>query len=190
MEKRINKCIDEYVSGLKQNVKGEIIKVIEVSKNGDENCTKLLHGLLQYVCDYEKCQLKSTDFEKRKRSKNNVPVCEQCFAKKADSSRCTRRKRDGSHFCGTHIKGTPHGVIDETQVESVQSTSGVYATKQDKFKSVEIWLEDINGIMHYIDNNYNVYDNEEILKGIENPKVVYKYEKDYIGGKEIYKILT
>ena len=43
--------------------------------------------------------------------------------------------------------------------------------------------------MHYIDNNYNVYDNEDILKGIENPKVVYKYEKDYIGGKKFIKFL-
>ena len=191
MEKRVNKCIEEYLSGFKLNVKGEIIKIIEVS-NGDEpeKCNLMLRGLLQYVCDYESCHLKSSDFEKRKRSKNNVPVHEQCFAKKADESRCTRRKRDGSHFCGTHIKGTPHGVINEHENSHEQSSLQNTTLSHTKYKSVEIWLEDINGIMHYIDNNYNVYSNEDIIKGIENPKVIYKYEKDYVNGKEIYRIIN
>jgi hypothetical protein len=42
--------------------------------------------------------------------------------------------------------------------------------------------------MHYIDNNFNVYDNEDIKKGINDPKVIYKYEKDYVNGAEIYTI--
>ena len=42
--------------------------------------------------------------------------------------------------------------------------------------------------MHYIDNNFNVYDNEDIKRGAANPKVIYKYEKDYVNGKEIYAI--
>lgn len=201
MERRVNKRINEYVSGLKQSVKTEIIKIIEKNKesNGDKTaeCDKALRSLLQYVCDYEKCELTSTDFEKRKRSKNNVPIHEQCIAKKADGSRCTRRKRDGSHFCGTHIKGTPHGFIEEntstgeTDGASIKINSMVAPSNlvsPNKTKKVEIWLEDINGIMHYIDNNFNVYDNEDIKKGINNPKVIYKYEKDYVNGAEIYTI--
>lgn len=201
MERRVNKRINEYVSGFKQSVKTEIIKIIEKNKEhqGDKTAErdKALRSLLQYVCDYEKCELTSTDFEKRKRSKNNVPIHEQCIAKKADGSRCTRRKRDGSHFCGTHIKGTPHGFIEEntstceTDGASIKINSMVAPSNlvsPNKTKKVEIWLEDINGIMHYIDNNFNVYDNEDIKKGINNPKVIYKYEKDYVNGAEIYTI--
>jgi hypothetical protein len=186
-------------------VKTEIIKIIEKNKehqgDGSAEATerdKALRGLLQYVCDYEKCELTSTDFEKRKRSKNNVPIHEQCIAKKADGSRCTRRKRDGSHFCGTHIKGTPHGFIEEnaTSVSEINGSSikinnmvaPTNFANVNKTKKVEIWLEDINGIMHYIDNNFNVYDNEDIKKGINDPKVIYKYEKDYVNGAEIYTI--
>lgn len=203
MERRVNKRINEYFSGFKQNIKSEIIKIIEKNKASQtkdttNNCDKDLRCLLQYVCDYEKCELTSTDFEKRKRSKNNVPIHEQCIAKKADDSQCTRRKRDGSHFCGTHIKGTPHGFINEDGVGETSNTSGVASNKVsivansvtslNKTKKVEIWLEDINGIMHYIDNNFNVYDNEDIKIGATNPKVIYKYEKDYVNGKEIYAI--
>lgn len=201
MERRVNKRINEYVSGFKQRVKTEIIKIIEKNKEcqGDETpeCDKALRSLLQYVCDYEKCELTSADFEKRKRSKNNVPIHEQCIAKKADGSRCTRRKRDVGHFCGTHIKGTPHGFIEENtsngetdgtliNINSIVAPSNLVSVN--KTKKVEIWLEDINGIMHYIDNNFNVYDNEDIKKGISNPKVIYKYEKDYVNGAEIYTI--
>lgn len=205
MERRVNKRINEYVSGFKQNVKTEIIKIIEKNKesqaNGSAEATerdKALRSLLQYVCDYEKCELTSADFEKRKRSKNNVPIHEQCIAKKADNTRCTRRKRDGSHFCGTHIKGTPHGFIEEnTDTDDVVGSASIKInnmvspsnfTSVNNTKKVEIWLEDINGIMHYIDNNFNVYDNEDIKKGINNPKVIYKYEKDYVNGEEIYTI--
>lgn len=208
MERRVNKRINEYFSGFKQNVKSEIIKVIEGLKD-TPNCTceddngicyshTALKGLIQYVCDYEKCELDATDFEKRKRSKNNVPIHEQCIAKKADESRCTRRKRDGSEYCGTHIKGTPHGDIQESTNGNDNShneinlnlNTGVSSnsSSNNKAKKVEVWLEDINGIMHYIDNNYNVYDNEDIIKGVANPKVIYKYEKDYVNGSEIYRI--
>ena len=200
MERRVNKRINEYFSGFKQNVKSEIIKIIEKNKanqNQSEECDKGLRSLLQYVCDYEKCELTATDFEKRKRSKNNVPIHEQCIAKKADDSQCTRRKRDGSHFCGTHIKGTPHGFIEEGSATETTNTNLVSnkvnivtsnVVSMSKTKKIEIWLEDINGIMHYIDNNFNVYDNEDIKRGAANPKVIYKYEKDYVNGKEIYAI--
>lgn len=200
MERRVNKCINEYFSDFKQNVKSEIIKIIEKNKtdqakSSSNDYDKELRFLLQYVCDYEKCELSTTDFEKRKRSKNNVPIHEQCIAKKADGSQCTRRKRGVDNFCGTHIKGTPHGCIeqsssDETTVSSskvnmVMATNVVFVNKT---KKVEIWLEDINGIMHYVDNNFNVYDNDDIKRGVSNPKVIYKYEKDYVNGKEIYAI--
>ena len=91
MERRVNKRINEYFSGFKQSIKSEIIQIIEKNKEGGESndCDKELRSLLQYVCDYEKCELTATDFEKRKRSKNNVPIHEQCIAKKADGSQCT-----------------------------------------------------------------------------------------------------
>ena len=38
--------------------------------------------------------------------------------------------------------------------------------------NVEIRAEDINGIIYHIDKFNNVYSTEDILKGVENPKIV------------------
>lgn len=193
MERRINKRINEYLSQFKHNVKSEIIKIIEAVKE-EKDTEDSLKGLIQYVCDYEKCELSAADFEKRKRSKNNVPIHEQCVAKKADGSRCTRRKRDGSEFCGTHVKGVPHGQVANNETDADTNANGDGAMTQNQMmvqssvKKLEVWLEDINGIMHYIDNNYNIYDNEDIIKGVENPRIIHKYEKDYVNGKEFFRI--
>jgi len=190
MERRINKRINEYLSQFKHNVKSEIIKIIEAVKE-EKDTEASLKGLIQYVCDYEKCELSAADFEKRKRSKNNVPIHEQCVAKKADGSRCTRRKRDGSEFCGTHVKGVPHGQVADNDTNTDTDTDTATQNQmmvQSSVKKLEVWLEDINGIMHYIDNNYNIYDNEDIIKGVENPRIIHKYEKDYVNGKEFFRI--
>ena len=40
-----------------------------------------------------------------------VPSSEKCNAKRANGTQCTRRKKQDSCYCGTHIKGTPHGTI-------------------------------------------------------------------------------
>ena len=58
--------------------------------------------------------------EKRKRVKNSVPFHERCKAKRANEAQCTRRRRDGSKFCGTHIKGTPHGEIVEEETDTIE----------------------------------------------------------------------
>ena len=42
-------------------------------------------------------------------------------------------------------------------------------------KKKEVWLQDINGILYYIDNDNNVYNNEDILNNVTNPEILYKY---------------
>jgi hypothetical protein len=46
--------------------------------------------------------------------------------------------------------------------------------------NVEINAEDLNGIIYHIDKFNNVYNTEDILKGIENPKVVANYKNGVI----------
>ena len=50
---------------------------------------------------------------RRKRKIKVIKPSELCCGLRANGSRCTRRKKDGNEkFCGTHIKGTPHGTWD------------------------------------------------------------------------------
>jgi metal-dependent HD superfamily phosphatase/phosphodiesterase len=72
------------------------------------------------------------------------------------------------------MKGTPHGVI-ETQEHDNNTT-----------QKMEVWAQDIQGIMYYIDKSFNVYQVEDIMQSKVNPKVIAKYVK--VG--ETYMILN
>ena len=158
MEKRINKKIDLYLSEFKDYVKE---KVLQLGIKDESN------QLLQHIYDYERLVLVKDDFMKRKRVKNTVNLFDRCCAKRANSEQCTRRKKNDYEYCGTHMKGTPHGIIENTGEEEI-------GPKQ----KVEVWAQDIQGIIYYIDANYNVYQTEDIFVNKSNPKIIAKYVKN------------
>ena len=129
MERRINKKIENYISDFKENVKQ---KASELGKDLE---------LVQYIYDYERLILVKDDFMKRKRVKNIVNLSERCCAKRASGEQCTRRRKDlNVEFCNTHLKGRPHGTCDLDK--DAEGTEG---------KKVEVWAQDIQGIIYYID---------------------------------------
>lgn len=150
MEKRLNTKLENYVSAFKR----EIVQQIQSGLSDDD--------LIQYVMEYQGITLEDTDFLKRKRSNNIVPVCEKCTAKRMNDTQCTRRKQGGTEFCGTHIKGTPYGVMEPS-------------TTSPTIKQVEIFQQEINGILYYIDNEHRVYSMEDVLSNKTNPKVIASY---------------
>ena len=157
MEKRINKKIEVYTTAFKE-------KILERSSQlgiKDEQ----LNSLMQYIYDYERLSLNKDDFLKRKRVKNVVPYFDRCCAKRASSEQCTRRKKEGCEYCGTHMKGTPHGLVENE--ENKQTT-----------QKIEVWAQEILGIVYYIDKFGNVYQAEDIVKNKTNPKVIAKYVKN------------
>lgn len=115
--------------------------------------------------------LDMSDIMKKKRTKNVVPMDDRCTAKCADNEQCTRKKKAGNDVCGTHRKGIPHGVITEKQPVSL--------------KKLEVWTQDINGIMYYIDANENIYKTEDVLKNKTNPSIYAKWKKE----GEVYTIV-
>lgn len=124
-----------------------------------------MNQFIQYIYDYTRLTFTKEDFQKRKRVKNFVPMFDRCCAKRASAEQCTRRKKEGYEFCGTHLKGTPHGMMDEME-DSKMTT-----------QKVEVWAQDIQGIMYYIDNFNNVYQAEDIVANKMNPKIIAKYLK-------------
>lgn len=165
MEKKINKRISEYLSEFKDNIR-EKSSQLGLTKNEDIN------PLIQYIYDYERLLLTKDDFTKRKRVKNIVDFYDRCCAKRATNEQCTRRKKEGFDYCGTHIKGTPHGII--TNENGQEDESGSKQTTQ----KIEVWAQDIHGIIYYIDKNGNVYQAEEIILNKINPKIIAKYIKN------------
>lgn len=156
MEKRINKKISDYMSTFKSEIKGQTARL---GLSEMEDTTKLL----QYIYDYEGFSLSKDDFIKRKRVKNIVPMFERCSARRACEEQCTRKKKDGYDYCGTHIKGVPHGVVDTNEKQTL--------------KKVDVWAQNIKGIMYYLDNEGNVYQAEDILMNKLNPNKTGKYTR-------------
>jgi len=184
LERRLNQRIDEYLIEISQNLTirlGSIVQGMDDYSSGCDNyitCNNIndlkskCNTLASFVYNYEKIKVGKDDFMKRKRVKNFVPIYDRCCAKRASGEQCTRRKKEGESYCGTHIKGTPpHSVMEES--------SEMPTTKNVK---VDIWAQDIKGIIYYIDKNMNVYDTEDIMNIDKHPKrVIAKYEVDSNG---------
>jgi hypothetical protein len=158
MEKRINKKCELFVQEFKSDIK-KYMDSRNLSKDSQYS------DFLQYLYDYPSIKLSKEYFQKRKRIKNIVPQFDRCTAKRANGEQCTRRKKDSSEYCGTHVKGTPHGeiVIDASIDSSISN-------------KVEIQLQEIQGIHYYIDKNYNVYKMEDIINNSKSPSVISKYK--------------
>jgi hypothetical protein len=165
MEKRLNKKTENYITSFKDNIREKATQM-GMTSNDETN------ALLQYIYDYDRLFFNKEDFQKRKRVKNFVPIFDRCCAKRASNEQCTRRKKDGFEYCGTHLKGTPHGIID-SQDEPKNTT-----------QKIEVYAQDIQGIIYYIDKNNNVYQAEDIISNKINPKIIAKYVKE----GENYKI--
>jgi hypothetical protein len=157
MERRLNKRAEIYTTMFKDSIRE---KTVQLGMD-DTKTTQLL----QYIYDYDRLSFNKDDFQKRKRVKNFVPIFDRCCAKRASTEQCTRRKKEGCEYCGTHVKGTPHGIID-AQCENKINT-----------QKIEVWAQDIQGIVYCIDKFNNVYQAEDIMGNKINPKIIAKYVK-------------
>ena len=153
MEKRATQVLESQVEAFKDGLKEKIeeLAIEEISKK----------KLIEYINAY-KTTIGDADFLKRKRTQVLVPTFLRCISKLSDGTQCSRKKQDGSDYCGTHSKGSPHGTYMQ---ENVTLTK------------VDVWAQEIGGIIYYVDSGYNVYKTEDIINGKQNPAIIAKYEK-------------
>jgi len=158
MEKRLNKKIETYVTSFKDSIRNKVSEIDFQEKNK-------VNEMLEFIYDYERLSLIKDDLIKRKRIKNSIPVNNRCNAKRANGEQCTRRRKSKCDYCGTHVKGTPHGFFqtDETCENSIQK--------------LEVVAQEVCGIVYYIDKYNNVYKTEDILEGKQNPTIIAKCVK-------------
>ena len=155
MENRLNKILENYITQFKDNIKTKAIDLNFSEKSK-------VNEILEYVYDYNRLTFTKEDFVKRKRIKNTIPTTNRCNAKRSNGQQCTRRRKKECEFCGTHSKGTPHGLI---------SSNDPIENRNEK---IEVVAEDIKGIIYYVDKYNNVYKTEDILAGKENPAIIAK----------------
>ena len=155
MDKRVNKLITTYITTLKDAIRDKIT-TLEI-----DDKTKV-NDLLEFVYDYERLAISKEDLNKRKRVKNAIPATNRCNAKRSNFEQCTRRRKENCEYCGTHSKGTPHGIINMNQTNEIT------------IQKLEVVAEDIGGIVYYIDKFNNVYKTEDVLEEKENPQIIAK----------------
>ena len=153
MERRICNRVDVHQTQFKRDIQTYL---------QDKECMppNELSDFMKFVYDYGNLRFAKDDFSKRTRIKSVVPHYDRCTACIANHEQYTRRKKKGEHaFCGTHIKGTPHGLID-------------IGLRQIPVKKIEVWVQEIKGIHYYIDENNNVYLPQDIISNTKSPRVI------------------
>ena len=80
----------------------------------------------------------------------------QCIAKKGLSEDpCGKKRKAGHEYCSGHLK----------------------SENKDELK-LEVWAENIRGIIYYIDRTGNVYLTEDIIRNSTTPRIIAKYKKE------------
>ena len=150
MERRVQEHCNNYMKSYKEFIRATMI---------DDTLTE--NQKLEKIFHFESLNINLAQFTKKKRVRNIIATEDRCCAYRADKDRCTRKKKDGHDVCGTHMKGTPHGMINsnETTVSS---------------KKIEVYTRDIQGIVYYIDADNNVYNSADILRNKQFPTVIGK----------------
>ena len=196
MERKISGKIDTYIIDLKDALSSKIRELGTAASaaaasesNGNTNTIdngsgssgttagttidQLCKQLTKFIYEYEKLKLTKEDFMKRKRVKNMVPSQQRCLAKRANGEQCTRKKKEGCDYCGTHTKGVPCSIMDD--VDKPKSNQ----------QSVNIWVQNIKGIEYFIDSSQNVYKHEDVINNSTNPHIIAKYSKNESGAFSI-----
>jgi hypothetical protein len=197
MERKIASKIDGYIIQMKDALSSKIRELGTAAAaaaasesnglvgTGTDHCVagttieQLCKQLTTFVYEYEKLKLTKEDFMKRKRVKNTVPIQQRCLAKRANGEQCTRKKKEGCDYCGTHTKGVPCSIMDDDDHEE----------NGDKPKlnqqNVNIWVQNIRGIEYFIDSSQNVYKHEDVINNSTNPRIIAKYSKSETGAFSI-----
>ena len=154
-EKKINEKASKYCSSFKSDICKEISKLSLSEEVKIEFAEKVQnYGNLLYNAD---------DLSSSKRKQNTIPMKNRCMATKIDGLRCTRKMKDGNQFCGLHLKSSGQCIPVDAKGDAQQQR--------------EIFTQDINGIIYYLDNYNNVYKMDDVLRNDENPGVIAKYTK-------------
>lgn len=171
MEKIANEKAAQYIATFKQQLAAKCA----IAQHHPDS----LADLAEFIASYEPLIFTRDEMNRKKRPKNFVPIYDRCCAKRSSEEQCTRRRKVGSEYCGTHCKGTPHGVVNAaTNAESAAAVSvpSLAATGPTSDLRVDVWAQDIMGIVYYVDKRGNVYDTEDVLSNKMNPKIIAKYE--------------
>ena len=90
------------------------------------------------------------------------------MAKRSNGEQCSRRKRKECDFCGTHLKGQPHGKVNN--VENSEQDSQLDNIKV----KVDVYTEEEQGVIYFKDKDGNYYNTDDVMGEVSNPRIIPK----------------
>ena len=164
---------EEYIIQFKNDIQSKIRALEVINHASTEAERDKIREFMEYVYEYPKLVINRQPPHAKPSSNGKSPSVSQakletdqiCIAKRSDGQQCTRKKKKNCDFCGTHAK------IVQMQAEKQTASDAVAVHK------MEISAEDIHGIIYYIDKYNNVYHTEDVLEGVENPRIIAKATK-------------
>lgn len=99
--------------------------------------------------------------KKKKPNKRILPANEQCLGRKMDFTQCTRKRKDGSKYCGSHMKNLPNGEVgdDGSCFNKVKKKRG--RKRKDCLKNIS--EDEFATTKIHIDNSVYLIDKNNIL---------------------------
>ena len=166
MEQLLTKKVNDYIEKITSDLLNEV------------DHPEIHHKMKDLINKRDPFTFDKSDFKKKTRVKSLIDEQEQCMAIRANNTRCTRRKRPGGCYCGTHVKGLPYGCVEPDN------------STQIKTQTVKVFVQDINGIPLYVDDRGNIYETEDILNEKQNPNIIGRYSVKHQEHSDVYYRVT
>lgn len=152
MEQQLNKKFEEYIVKFKEDIKTKLFQI-----NGVDSYK--INEIMEYIYDYDRLTFTKEDI-KQKKIKDERPVFEKCIAILPNGEQCTKKRKKNIQYCGGHCD---LGVLKSTSNGS------------EELNQIEVYSENIGGIIYYIDKFNNVYNTEDVMNNKQNARVIAKY---------------
>ena len=115
--------------------------------------------------------------KKKKSNRRILPKNERCLGRKNDLTQCTRKRKDGTCFCGSHMKKLTNGMIGDDGA-CFNKKKGKRGRKRKNIME-NVGKNDILTTKVYIDKEIYLVDNKNVVYTFnQNNPVILGYLKD------------
>ena len=173
--------MDELTITISNNIEEECRKLIrKICTMKDLNEPHILEMVLPDKLYFNEMANNLVLKKKKKSNRRILPKNERCLGRKNDLTQCTRKRKDGHEFCGSHIKNLPNGKVGDDgacfnkkkgkrgrkrkNLLDNQDETGILTTK--KYINGSIYLVDSNNVVYTFKNQ------KPVILGILNGEIL------------------
>ena len=167
--------MDELTINISENLETEcrkIIKKISHIKHLDEN--QLLEIILPDKLYFNELANNLVSKKKKKTNRRILPKNERCLGRKNDLTQCTRKRKEGHEFCGSHIKNLPNGKVGDdgacfNKKKGKRGRKRKNLINNENDNGILTTKKYINGSVYLVDSKNIVYtfrENKPVILGV------------------------